>query len=94
MGSGMKFREFFRVSRDISQSISLSSNSRSQLMVYAQGRKTKQQKRRLKSRNTACRAPDTVRTPMPHDAAGPAKCPCVTRMRVTLQNHCASALQF
>jgi hypothetical protein len=35
MGSGMIFREFF-IAADISQSIRVSSNSPSQLLVYAQ----------------------------------------------------------
>jgi hypothetical protein len=85
--------ENFSVSRNTFQSVSFYSNSPSQLLVYAQEstniKKTNQNiNRLLQLVTTACHAPITVR--MPQDAAGPARCPCVTRMRMSFQNHYAS----
>jgi hypothetical protein len=72
MDSEMKVREFFRISRDIFQSIKFLSNSSLYLMAYIYIQELIQ-KYKTQHKTTAYRAECKVWTPLPHDAAGPAR---------------------
>jgi hypothetical protein len=99
MGSELKFREFCRVSRDTFQFIFYHIPHYNLWYTHDEALIQKIQTTTItfpacSHTTAACRAEVEVWLPQPHDAMGPARCPCATLVRVMFKNQSPSKLQL